>query len=282
MAYIPPSEVKSPRRHFTLVAVLDDGKTDDAPGGESSVAVAVGRWRNAEGSDEVVLAIRWNGDDANPIGNPQSRGLPTWFILPRHLRRTLLEHTQFSREKTALLREVFGDEFSSGPDGTGWLCDRCGKPIRSAKDGVLEWVDGGIGSWKGRRIFVVHHKLASPLKDKRGRDGCYISQGEQTEAGITTSWGHLDTFLGADGLMQMLAMIGDNEAPAEELLEIIQRLHLPRYEAARPYIKSAIAEGAIEPNLKPGFYWQEDLQTVLHRYGRTQTKRDAVEGIAQE
>jgi hypothetical protein len=40
-------------------------------------AVALGYWEGKE-----TLAIRWNGDDENPVGTPQSRGLPTWFILP--------------------------------------------------------------------------------------------------------------------------------------------------------------------------------------------------------
>jgi hypothetical protein len=26
--------------------------------------------------------MRWNGSGENPLGNPQSRGIPTWFIIP--------------------------------------------------------------------------------------------------------------------------------------------------------------------------------------------------------
>ena len=69
--YISPTEVISPKRHWSLITVLQDG----GPGG---CALALGRWEN-----DPVLAMRWNGDnDTNPIGNPQSRGLPTWFIIP--------------------------------------------------------------------------------------------------------------------------------------------------------------------------------------------------------
>ncbi len=38
-----------------------------------------------------VLAIRWNGRADAEIGNPQSRGLATWFIVPRQLEGALRE-----------------------------------------------------------------------------------------------------------------------------------------------------------------------------------------------
>jgi hypothetical protein len=69
--HVPPTEVISPKARWSLIAVLDDA-------GASGIAVALGKWDH-----KPVLAMRWNGDDGpNPIGNPQSRGLPTWFILP--------------------------------------------------------------------------------------------------------------------------------------------------------------------------------------------------------
>ena len=41
-------------------------------------------WSVAEGEwdDKPVLAIRWNGDRRSRKGQPQSRGYPTWFIVP--------------------------------------------------------------------------------------------------------------------------------------------------------------------------------------------------------
>jgi hypothetical protein len=64
----------------------------------------------------------------------------------------------------------------------------------------------------------------------------------------------------------MLALISDAKVPAKDVLETIQRLHTPRFERARRYIPSALAEGLIEPNLAPGFYCQEDLKCVLENY----------------
>jgi hypothetical protein len=71
--YIAPTAVISPKKHWSLIAVLEDQ-------GPRKCALALGRWDN-----DPCLAMRWNGDnDTNPIGNPQSRGLPTWFIVPKN------------------------------------------------------------------------------------------------------------------------------------------------------------------------------------------------------
>ena len=68
-AIIPPSSVTSPRLHWSLITVLEADR--------DGVALAIGRWDN-----DPCLAMRWNGSAHNPIGNPQSRGLPTWYIIP--------------------------------------------------------------------------------------------------------------------------------------------------------------------------------------------------------
>ena len=80
MEYILPSEVTSPRRQWSLISVLDD------PREAGKCVLALGRWKN-----EPVLAMRWNGSAENPIGNPQSRGLPTWFIVPNRYSSVLIE-----------------------------------------------------------------------------------------------------------------------------------------------------------------------------------------------
>jgi hypothetical protein len=68
--YIEPNKVISPRRHWTLLMVLD-------PGSAGELALCVGRW-----DGEPYLGMRWNGTAEHPIGNPQSRGIGTWFVIP--------------------------------------------------------------------------------------------------------------------------------------------------------------------------------------------------------
>lgn len=73
--YITPENVKSPKSRISgEIKVLKDG----GPGSWSLVKLT---WDNLES-----YGIRWNGsDDDNGIGNPQSRGVPTWFILPEEI-----------------------------------------------------------------------------------------------------------------------------------------------------------------------------------------------------
>jgi hypothetical protein len=93
--YIKPFDVHAPKRFWSLVEVLFDG-------GEGESSLAIGRWEN-----KPVLAMRWNGDKESPLGNPQSRGLPTWFIVPEQHWKQILETEQydFSDDKIAFARQ---------------------------------------------------------------------------------------------------------------------------------------------------------------------------------
>jgi hypothetical protein len=73
MSYIDPRTVLSPKGSIADIEVIYDG-------GENSWSLARMKW-----DDSPVIAMRWNGGSANgqpSIGNPQSRGYPTWFVVP--------------------------------------------------------------------------------------------------------------------------------------------------------------------------------------------------------
>lgn len=93
-AYVPPDKVSSPKRFWKLLTVLDVGS-------ENTGSVALGRWE-----DKPVLAMRWNGSGVNPLGNPQSRGLATWFIIPDDYRNPIME--RLPAEKQALAKTFLG------------------------------------------------------------------------------------------------------------------------------------------------------------------------------
>jgi hypothetical protein len=76
--YIKPDKVISPKAHWQLIDVLE-------PASKENIAVAIGRW-----DGEICLGLRWNGHADNIIGNPQSRGLPTWFILTEPYTKMIL------------------------------------------------------------------------------------------------------------------------------------------------------------------------------------------------
>ena len=77
-SYPQPEDVTSPKRNWSLIKVIYKGSPDD-------YSIAVGRWDNVP-----CLGIRWNACEERPVGNPQSRGLPTWFILPQPLEGAVL------------------------------------------------------------------------------------------------------------------------------------------------------------------------------------------------
>lgn len=136
--YVIPGEVISPKRQWSLVAVLYDR-------GEGQASVAIGRW-----DGEPVLAMRWNGTDNNVIGNPQSRGLPTWFVVPSEFRLAVLhELTHLAPEKAALAKEFFIDAVV--------LTNTIGDPShrKAIQDAVLE----GIGH-RGLTVKIFEPALS--------------------------------------------------------------------------------------------------------------------------
>ena len=73
-----PEKVDSPKSRWRLRHVLHDG-------GDGKWSAAEGQWEDDDRSWGEVLAIRWNGNSDVEIGNPQSRGRATWFIVPDEL-----------------------------------------------------------------------------------------------------------------------------------------------------------------------------------------------------
>src|SRR5258708_3692924 len=53
--------------------------------GPGDCAYALGEW-----DGDRRIGFRWNGNDNNPIGNPQSRGLPTWTMLDEQSHQALI------------------------------------------------------------------------------------------------------------------------------------------------------------------------------------------------
>src|SRR5690242_21700326 len=71
MKYTNPETVISPKTVVSEVNVLLNMQ------GEGGWSLAELTWNGNR-----RLGIRWNGDESNPLGNPQSRGIATWFVLP--------------------------------------------------------------------------------------------------------------------------------------------------------------------------------------------------------
>lgn len=84
--YPLPDDVDSPRQHWTLIRVLFRGDQNEPESHDPySYSVAVGMW-----DGKPCLAVRWNANEGLKAGSPQSRGLPTWFIIPKGLQDGVL------------------------------------------------------------------------------------------------------------------------------------------------------------------------------------------------
>jgi len=84
MSYQDPGQVRSPKGAVSHLHVIYDGGEQTAESQWEGWSVAELEWY-----ENPVLAIRWNGsttvEGVSEVGNPQSRGNPTWFILPKPL-----------------------------------------------------------------------------------------------------------------------------------------------------------------------------------------------------
>ncbi|HXB22310.1 MAG TPA: hypothetical protein VNV88_13055 [Candidatus Solibacter sp.] len=84
MSYVDPKTVLSPKGSVSDVQVIFNvGPVE----GSWSVAKLV--WQG-----ESAVGIRWNGDEKRKTGTPQSRGNPTWFIVPWELAPRVLEEAE--------------------------------------------------------------------------------------------------------------------------------------------------------------------------------------------
>src|SRR6202162_2707620 len=78
MAYVQPATVCAPKASIRSVQIL----YNSGPGGWSVASID---WEGSE-----AIGIRWNGKDGPGIGNPQSRGNATLFILHNELKEVIL------------------------------------------------------------------------------------------------------------------------------------------------------------------------------------------------
>ena len=63
--------------------------------------------------------------------------------------------------------------------------------------------------------------------------------------------------------MRLLSLLGEEEFPVAEVVEMIKRLHVPGYEIARNFFRTAISEGVIDECAPGDFYKQSQIRAVL-------------------
>lgn len=119
MNFTDPHNVITPK---SRLSDLDVVYSDSREGGWSAARL---RW-----DGQSTLGLRWNGDSENPIGSPQSRGHPTWFIVPEQLQGAI---EQVLRQQESGLMAAYQDQ---ARDETG-------------EAEALRWADATVGDAAG-------------------------------------------------------------------------------------------------------------------------------------
>ena len=96
--YIKPDNVVSPKGRFKKVDILYDG-------GEGDWAMAIGFW-----DDHPTLFLRFNGTNEQPLGQPSSRGYPSFMVMPDPLWAGALEFDQIEPSKRVRAKALLGLE----------------------------------------------------------------------------------------------------------------------------------------------------------------------------
>ena len=103
MSYVRPEEVLSPKHSVGgILEVIHDPK-------ENRMSVARILWE-----EEERIAIRWNGSDEQPLGNPVSRGHATWFVVDGYAAASIEQAAREAAERSpnslvAKYREMAND-----------------------------------------------------------------------------------------------------------------------------------------------------------------------------
>jgi hypothetical protein len=130
----------------------------------------------------------------------------------------------------------------------------------------VEWLASDKrGKTRLKGVRLVHTRAASP----KIRQKCYCRYDAAREfhdrrrlvEGLS-----LARFVGPDGLMLLLSFVASEEAPRNEVLELIKRVQIPGYELAIPYFQQAISRGVFVPSIGNGFFLQSEIRASLgHR-----------------
>lgn len=123
-----------------------------------------------------------------------------------------------------------------------WICDKCKEPIMNAEGGWLKWTknlnDGTLSGFK-----IIHHPA------------CKQPGPKIQKTGLTEPGDPLKEFMEQDGLIRLLELISKtNLKDQHELLEIIQRIHIPGYEEARLHFKKEHGESRLVPPVDGVYY----------------------------
>ena len=153
MPHIPAGKVVSPKKQWQLVDVIIDQ-------GAGQPAYAIGTWEG-----ERRVGFRWNGTEENPLGNPQSRGLPTWTMLSIDLHPAVVALTPTNKQQIVAsfleMNEMVELVVDRHPSGNRTLKER------SASTRMYRDLEGDLFSNRNEASF--YRAVAKELGDRMQR-----------------------------------------------------------------------------------------------------------------
>lgn len=136
-----------------------------------------------------------------------------------------------------------------------WLCDKCGQPIEQAKDGWLIWTRN-LNDFTISNFNIIHHPT------------CQYPEPQIQRSRLSAPGDPLVEFQGKNGLIRLLELIPQvKQENQNEIIDIIQRLHIPGYETARLHFEQAAEEDFIVPHTHGLYYLTvEKLEEINEAY----------------
>jgi len=100
MEYYKPDMVVSPKGKLSDLKVIVDGGATKKYGFGNGYSLACFTWEG-----KTCLGIRWNGSEDALLGTPQSRGIPTWFVLPDSIAHSIYESKMLNGSLNNILKK---------------------------------------------------------------------------------------------------------------------------------------------------------------------------------
>ena len=146
-------------------------------------------------------------------------------------------------------------------------CDVCGKTI-PVEDAMLQWLQRKKDNSDPFPMTLVDIHICC---NRKPCDAIYEHKAVYED--MIEQWNHLEDFIGANNLDDLLTFPIERTIPEEQytsVLEIMRRLTIPYYEEARQFFSRAAYDGYIEDlnGYKEGHIsWRQDrLKNIIRKY----------------
>lgn len=152
-----------------------------------------------------------------------------------------------------------------------WVCDTCGRLIKRADDGYVEWISEKTvdDNYLARELHIVHVGGRSSLGPP---NYCFQHQTARGRCDLP-----LRDFLGAHGIVQMLSFLdvgpfhaaeypGHTVGNMREFVELFRRTHLPYYEQARQYLSRVHTDDFLGGPNEIYVYLPDTLKGIIEEY----------------